>query len=272
MNPRSRSQSLSLGALCLSAALLQGCVSQQKYDEMARTASSYQRSLQEAGQYQMQLEAENERLAREVELFQGASTVPASLTADVDARLDELRALVAGLGEGPDDVTLFEVEGGYGFSVKEAIVFDSGSDEIRSAGRTVLASLARDIESRPFRRIWVRGHTDSDPIKRSADKFPLGNLQLSAARALRVADLLIREGKIAEQRVCVAGFGPGEPLAPNDNATNKQKNRRVEIFVMDEAGAGAEPARKVSNSSSNAAGATEASNPSTPAGGTNTGG
>lgn len=271
MDTRSLSQSLALGALCLSAAVLQGCVSQQKYDEMARTASSYQRSLQEASQYQMQLEAENERLAREVELYQGANTVPASLTADVDARLAELRELVAGLGEGPDDVTLFEVEGGYGFSVKEAILFDSGSDEIRSAGRTVLASLARDIESRPFRRLWVRGHTDSDPVKRSADKFPLGNLQLSAARALRVADLLIREGKIAEQRVCVAGFGPGEPLAPNNNAANKQKNRRVEIFVMDEAGAGAEAARKVSNpNAASTAGASEASNPNS--GGTNTGG
>ena len=92
-----------------------------------------------------------------------------------------------------------------------------------------------EIASQPFERIWVRGHTDNDPVKKPAtiEKFPHGNLQLSAARAVEVAALLADNG-IPQDRLVVAGFGPTEPVAPNDQSENKRKNRRVEIFVLQE--------------------------------------
>jgi chemotaxis protein MotB len=79
----------------------------------------------------------------------------------------------------------------------------------------------------------VRGHTDSDPVVRPAtlQKFPHGNLQLSAARAVEVASVLTASGGVPKDMVAVAGFGPYEPLVTNDSADNKRLNRRVEIFV-----------------------------------------
>ena len=70
-------------------------------------------------------------------------------------------------------------------------------------------------------------------------KFHNGNLQLSAERAVAVASFLGKDGKIEEGRVVVMGFGSHDPVAPNDSAANKQKNRRVDIFVADAEAAGA---------------------------------
>ena len=84
----------------------------------------------------------------------------------------------------------------------------------------------------------MRGHTDSDPVKKpgTVEKFPHGNVQLSAARALEVYAALRGMPGIDEKKIVVAGFGPNEPIEKNDSATNKQKNRRVEIFVIEDEG------------------------------------
>ena len=57
------------------------------------------------------------------------------------------------------------------------------------------------------------------------------NFHLSTARALAVADQLRRQG-LSERRIGVAGFGPHQPVAPTPQPGHRQKNRRVEIFVM----------------------------------------
>jgi chemotaxis protein MotB len=70
----------------------------------------------------------------------------------------------------------------------------------------------------------------------TVEKFPHGNLQLSSARAVEVAAALIGTKRVEARDVTVAGFGPYEPLKPNDSAENKRLNRRVEIFVADSSG------------------------------------
>jgi chemotaxis protein MotB len=81
----------------------------------------------------------------------------------------------------------------------------------------------------------VRGHTDSDPVSKPStkQKFPHGNLQLSAMRAVEVAAALAGTDKVKSRDIVVAGFGQHDPLKKNDNADNKRMNRRVEIFVAD---------------------------------------
>jgi chemotaxis protein MotB len=81
-------------------------------------------------------------------------------------------------------------------------------------------------------KIMVVGHTDNQQIagKPVREKYP-NNFHLSTARALAVADHIKRAG-LPEQRIGVAGFGPHQPIAPNASAKDRQKNRRVEIFVM----------------------------------------
>lgn len=114
------------------------------------------------------------------------------------------------------------------------VLFDVGTTELKPGARQVLGELvgvlnvpaARDL------KLMVAGHTDDRLIAKKPvrEKYP-NNFHLSAARALAVADELRRLG-LADERIGVAGFGPHQPIAPNITPKDRQKNRRVELFVM----------------------------------------
>jgi flagellar motor protein MotB len=220
------------------------CVAQQRYDDALAETKYFQRQYQDLSAFHGQLEAENERLRGELALREG-TPIESAATKDIDERLARLKQLTESIGTSvgaaPGDVEFLNVEGGYGVRVTDEVLFDSGSDEIKPEGRAILLKVAQQIASQPYQRIWVRGHTDSDPVKRATtvEKFPHGNLQLSASRAIEVAALLSSSG-VAQEKIVVAGFGPAEPVVPNTGAENKRRNRRVEIFVLEDAGA---PAR-----------------------------
>ncbi|MEX1025517.1 MAG: OmpA family protein [Planctomycetota bacterium] len=212
--------------------LVSACVSQRRYDESLTEAQFYQRNFQDLEAYQAQLEAELARLRAETE---GITPVEATFTADIDERLAELALLSQRIGALPSDLEVAPVEGGFMMRVSDGLLFDSGQATVRSEGREILLKAAQEIAAHPHRRIWVRGHTDSDPVKKAETlaRFPLGNLDLSVQRAMHVAELLANEGGLDRHKLVVAGFGPNQPIAPNDSSLNKARNRRVEIFVLD---------------------------------------
>lgn len=222
--------------LALGALLASSCVSKARYDDATAELKYYQRLYQDLESYQGKLEAEQAALEGELDLYRDQGTpVEAGLTADIDRRMEELERMANRIGNVPGDVTVLTVEGGWGLRLPDAIVFRSGSSELSDDGRALLLRMAKEIAAEPHQRIWVRGHTDSDPVKRpeTKAKYPLGNLQLSTARALTVASLLWTEGGLSQDKIAIAGLGPNEPLVRNDTAANKQKNRRVEIFVLE---------------------------------------
>jgi flagellar motor protein MotB len=114
------------------------------------------------------------------------------------------------------------------------VLFDSGLAELKPAARNMLAELAQVLQRAEAKdlKIMVVGHTDNQRIVGQAarEKYP-NNFHLSTARALAVADLLRSQG-LSDQRIGVAGFGAHEALVSNESPTDRQKNRRVEIFVM----------------------------------------
>ena len=114
------------------------------------------------------------------------------------------------------------------------ILFASGDAQIKPGAETVLSELVRVLElpEAADLKIMVVGHTDNQQIakKPARKKFP-NNFHLSTARALAVADLMQRQG-LPQRRIGVAGFGPHQPIAANVSYKDRQKNRRVEIFVM----------------------------------------
>jgi type VI secretion system protein ImpK len=75
--------------------------------------------------------------------------------------------------------------------------------------------------------VMVTGHTDSVPIR--SVRFP-SNWQLSQERARSVSMILSRT--LGPQRVQFEGRGEAEPVAPNDSAAGRAKNRRVEITLF----------------------------------------
>ncbi len=114
------------------------------------------------------------------------------------------------------------------------MLFDSGRADLRPETKQMLADLAEVFRSDDARelKIMVVGHTDSQNIRgrETRQQYPT-NWHLSAGRALGVADYL-RSAGIPEERMGVAGFGQFQPVSPNDTASARQRNRRVEIYLL----------------------------------------
>ena len=78
-------------------------------------------------------------------------------------------------------------------------------------------------------RVLISGHTDTDPINTA--QFP-SNWELSSVRAMTFMKYLLSiNDKLNPARFSAIGYGEYRPIAMNDNAENKQKNRRVEILI-----------------------------------------
>ena len=106
-------------------------------------------------------------------------------------------------------------------------LFDSGSAEIRANYLGVLTRIAHGLDDIDG-SVVVTGYTDSVPM-RSA-RFP-SNWHLSEARARAVAALVSGQ-MLRHDRVRAEGRGEAEPVAGNDTAEGRARNRRVEITLM----------------------------------------
>jgi chemotaxis protein MotB len=78
----------------------------------------------------------------------------------------------------------------------------------------------------------VVGHTDNVPITGGLQKVFASNWELSAARATTVVRFL-QEAGIAPERLIATGRAEYAPVAPNDTPEGRQKNRRIEITLID---------------------------------------
>ena len=222
-------------ALALGGLLFASCATQQEYQEAVDLAAHYQDELLDKEAENARLLRDNKQLRGELTLSQVRALEASGPGSEFETRLAEYEQLLAELGSNPGGIQRFDLGGGaYVYMVPDNVLFASGSADLSADGRQALVNtVAADIQSAAHGRIWVRGHTDSDPVVRPAtlQKFPHGNLQLSSARAIEVAAVLIGPGNVPSDQVVVSGFGPYEPLAPNDSAENKALNRRVEIYV-----------------------------------------
>ncbi len=112
--------------------------------------------------------------------------------------------------------------------LKDRILFSSGSAKIDKHGQTALSKIARSLKSVKGRIIRVEGHTDDVPTDPKGP-FP-SNWELSLARALAVVKHLQDQG-VDPTIMSAAGYGQYQPIAPNDTAENKSRNRRIEIVL-----------------------------------------
>lgn len=108
------------------------------------------------------------------------------------------------------------------------VSFDSGRYDIKPNLRPILDRFATTLNQNPVTTVKIIGHTDS-----SGSDAVNGPLSVNRANATR--DYLVARG-IAMSRIAIDGRGSHEPVADNNSAAGRAKNRRVEIFV-------AEPAR-----------------------------
>lgn len=221
----------------LLSGLAASCVTQDQYQQAVNLAELYQDENVSLEAQLAAMRGEMDSLSSEVRLREAdwLKSGGAAGGSDYEQRISDLQSQLEGLGRAPQDIERFDVDGGYVYMIQDKVLFASGSAEMGGDGREALTELARKISAEPHGRIFVRGHTDSDPVKKpeTLKRFPNGNLELSSARAVSVAAVLTNQSLIPGRDVVVVGFGRWDPVADNGTAEGKRLNRRVEIFVAD---------------------------------------
>lgn len=112
-------------------------------------------------------------------------------------------------------------------SLKDAIHFETNRDTIQPESFPILDQVARLFATHPeLRRVRVEGHTDNvGPAAYNKD--------LSARRAASVVRYLVGKGVSAE-RLQASGYGFERPIATNETALGRARNRRVEFTILGE--------------------------------------
>jgi outer membrane protein OmpA-like peptidoglycan-associated protein len=103
------------------------------------------------------------------------------------------------------------------------ILFDVGKATLKPASQLTVAKLAGILMVFSNMNLSIEGYTDSTGTNEL-------NMRLSADRARSVYEFLMGQG-ISNSRMRYQGFGPDNPVAPNDTETNRAKNRRVEVVL-----------------------------------------
>jgi outer membrane protein OmpA-like peptidoglycan-associated protein len=106
------------------------------------------------------------------------------------------------------------------------VLFDTGKYDLRPPTREILAKLSGIVLAHPGLNLSVEGYTDNT----GTDEL---NQKLSERRADTVRTYLIDQG-LSSGSITTSGFGKVMPIADNDTASGRQKNRRVEIIVSGE--------------------------------------
>lgn len=183
--------------------------------EAERAALTKDVESQRAGVGQLREKLEQERMARllsDEEVEDSLRKLQQSLDAEVKS----------------GQIAIEQLPGRLQVRATNEVLFDSGSAELKPEGRSVIAKVAKSIKGVPDREVRVEGHTDDVPVRSS--KFS-SNWDLSAARAATVAKVLA-EGGVSPKLLAVVGYGEFRPLAPNDGAENRARNRRIEISLV----------------------------------------
>lgn len=109
-----------------------------------------------------------------------------------------------------------------------ALLFDSGSAELKEEGEQVIGKVGLILERYGDGIIEIEGHTDNVPI--NSAQYP-SNEELSSARALSVFYYLLDSTSLSPVSVKHAGMGERVPIADNGTPEGRSRNRRVEILI-----------------------------------------
>lgn len=108
------------------------------------------------------------------------------------------------------------------------VLFDTARTTLKPGALRTVDQLARFLETNPEQKILIEGHTDSV----GDDAY---NRELSLRRAEAVQRALT-DRRISADRMEVNGLGEGYPVASNNSAEGRQRNRRIEVIFSDESG------------------------------------
>lgn len=127
-----------------------------------------------------------------------------------------------------NDVDVQVLKGVVYISLADNMLYKSGSYEIGSRAGETLEKIAKIISDYKDYDVLIEGNTDNVPI---SQKNIRNNWDLSALRASSVVQALQNQYGVDPKRLSAAGRGEYNPIASNDTAVGKQRNRRTQIII-----------------------------------------
>lgn len=127
-----------------------------------------------------------------------------------------------------EEVNVQVIKGVVYISLADNMLYKSGSYEIGDRAGETLSKIAKIIMDYKEYDVLVEGNTDNVPI---SQKNIRNNWDLSTLRASSVVQALQNDYGVDPKRLTAAGRGEYNPIASNDTALGKQRNRRTQIII-----------------------------------------
>lgn len=211
---------------------LSGLVAQLKRDtaNMRRNIRNYQEMLSTNMGEQDKL---NELLTRKMQELDERERTINQLQEMMDAQNEKVQQILksvkdALMGFSSDELSVREENGKIYVAMSDKLLFRSGSATVDERGKEALAKLAEVLNKQTDVDVNIEGHTDTKPIHtaRFAD-----NWDLSVIRATSVVRILTKEYNVSPLQIVPSGRGEYVPVADNESAEGRSKNRRTEIII-----------------------------------------
>jgi chemotaxis protein MotB len=130
-----------------------------------------------------------------------------------------------------ESAQISRLQGAIRYTVNSDLLFAPGGWEMSARGKQVIANMATKLAPTQRNKIVVNGYTDNTPVGAGLQRQGItSNQTLSEKRAQSVADFLVTQG-MNPGLVSAVGHGDRDPIAPNDTAQGRGKNRRVELAL-----------------------------------------
>lgn len=151
----------------------------------------------------------------------------------INAQNDKVRALLSSvqdalMGFNSDELSVTMKNGKVYVAMSDKLLFESGSAKVDKRGKEALGKLAEVLNKQNDIDVFIEGHTDSKPISTAQFK---DNWDLSVIRATSVVRILTKDYGVSPLQIQPSGRGEFVPVADNENAEGRSRNRRTEIIM-----------------------------------------
>jgi len=228
---------LSLGAA------LPGCASFETCDTPCDQSHELTAQLAQCNKDRTELAAENAALeASDLDLTKqdqvltgqktGLERANAVLQARAISRKAEYDLLATSLDQdvANKQIKIVQSRNAVTLEISDQVLFDTSNADLRPEGKALLLKMG-SIFSKTDKMVRVIGHTDD--VQYAQSDSDNNNWSLSVDRAVTVVRFLHTQAGVDPSHLMAAGRGRWMPLVPNDSPENRQKNRRIEISLVD---------------------------------------
>lgn len=180
------------------------------------------------------LAAETERLEKLKSELQERSNRVAELEGKMSAQQASMGALKDKLSKALNSfqgkgLTVEHKNGKVYVSMENKLLFGSGSWTVGTDGRKAVEEVAKVLADNPDISVLIEGHTDNVPY--AGGGAVTDNWDLSTKRATAIVTIIRENKKVDPKNLTAAGRSEFAPIAPNETAEGKSKNRRIEIIL-----------------------------------------